>query len=370
MNVLVTGAKGFIGQNLIEQLKRLDNVNIYEFDKDDSFDMIENLIIKTDFIFHLAGINRPREIEEFYKVNSGLTADLINVIQKNKLRIPILITSSIQIEKDNDYGKSKLEAENILLKYTNDNSAPIYIYRLPNVFGKWSRPNYNTVIATWCYNMANGIDITINDRTSELSLVYIDDVMSEFIKSLLSLNRDVKITHYNIPTVYKITLGEIYDLLNKFVSNRKTLIIPEVGTGFERALYATYLSFLPKNNFSYSLKKHIDERGSFFEILKTVGSGQFSISTSAPGVTRGNHYHNTKSEKFLVIKGEAVIKFRHINESEVFEYSVSDKELNVVDIPVGYTHNITNTGESEMILVLWASELFEKDNPDTYYLEV
>ena len=370
MNVLVTGAKGFIGQNLIEQLKRLDNVSIFEFDKDDSFDMIENIISKTDFIFHLAGINRPQEVKEFYKVNSGLTADLINAIQKKNLRIPILITSSIQIEKDNDYGKSKLEAENILLKYNHDNSAPIYIYRLPNVFGKWSRPNYNTVIATWCYNIANGIDIMINDRTSELSLVYIDDVMAEFIKSLLSLKRDIKKTHYNIPTVYRITLGEIFDLLNKFYSNRETLIIPEVGAGFERALYATYLSFLPKNKFSYPLKKHIDERGSFFEILKTFSSGQFSISTSAAGITRGNHYHNTKNEKFLVIKGEAVIKFRHINESEVFEYRVSDKELNVVDIPVGYTHSITNTGGSEMMLVLWASELFQKDNPDTYYLEV
>ena len=239
---------------------------------------------------------------------------------------------------------------------------------MPNVFGKWCKPNYNSVIATWCNNIANDLDITVSDRAVKLSLVYIDDVVNTFSKHLTEKIDDKE--YYSIPTIYERTLGEILELLYSFKNNRNNLIINKVGTGFERALYSTYLSYLPKDKFSYELTEHKDNRGAFVEIIKTLDSGQFSISTSKPGITRGNHYHNTKNEKFLVIKGEAIIRFRHIYSDEVIEYPVSDKKLEVVDIPVGYTHNITNTGDSEMILVIWANELFDKKNPDTYFLEV
>lgn len=368
MEVLVTGAKGFIGKNLVERLSRIDGIVIHQFDKENTIDEIEEFIEKIDFIFHLAGINRPESPEEFYKGNRDTIKELIEVIEKKGLKIPILVTSSIQAEKNNDYGKSKLEGEIFLREYSKRNYVQIYIYRLLNVFGKWCRPNYNSVIATWCHNIANNIDITISDRNVKLNLVYIDDVVNTFV-SHLQKQEEIK-KYYEIPTVYSKTLGEISDLIHSFKNNRKTLVIEKVGEGFERALYSTYLSYLPEDNFSYELTEHKDNRGAFVEILRTVDSGQFSISTSKPGITRGNHYHNTKNEKFLVIKGEAVIRFRNIYSDKVIEYPVSDKKLEVVDIPVGYTHNITNIGTGEMILVIWANELFDKENPDTYYLEV
>ncbi|RGY63019.1 NAD-dependent epimerase/dehydratase family protein [Fusobacterium ulcerans] len=368
MEVLVTGAKGFIGKNLVERLSRIDGIVIHQFDKENTIDEVEEYIGKIDFIFHLAGINRPENPEEFYKGNRDTIKELIEVIEKKGLEIPILVTSSIQAEKNNDYGKSKLEGEIFLREYSKRNYVQIYIYRLPNVFGKWCRPNYNSVIATWCHNIANNIDITISDRNVKLNFVYIDDVVNTFV-SHLQKQEEIK-KYYEIPTVYSKTLGEISDLIHSFKNNRKTLVIEKVGEEFERALYSTYLSYLPEDNFSYELTEHKDNRGAFVEILRTVDSGQFSISTSKPGITRGNHYHNTKNEKFLVIKGEAVIRFRNIYSDKVIEYPVSDKKLEVVDIPVGYTHNITNIGTGEMILVIWANELFDKENPDTYYLEV
>lgn len=368
MKVLVTGASGFIGKNLIEGLSRVENLEVIKFDRENSLKEIEDQLNEVDFIYNLAGINRPTDPQEFYSGNKGFIEELVELIERKNLNIPILITSSIQAERDNDYGKSKLGGENILKEYRKRTNADIFIYRLPNVFGKWCRPNYNSVVATWCHNVANGLPITISDRTISLNFVYIDDIVKEFIKCLkVKENSEI---YYSVPISYEKTLGEISDLLEEFKENRNNLIIPQVGKGFERALYATYLSYLPKEKFSYELLQHSDERGSFVEILKTVGSGQFSISTSKPGVTRGNHYHNTKNEKFLVIKGEALLKFRHINSDEVIEYPVSDKKLEVVDIPTGYTHSITNTGNDEMILVLWANEQFDKENPDTYYLEV
>lgn len=368
MKVLVTGAKGFIGKNLVERLSRIDGIVIHQFDKENTMDEVEGYIRNIDFIFHLAGINRPENPEEFYKGNRDTIKELIDVIEKKELKIPILVTSSIQAEQDNDYGKSKLEGEIFLREYSKRNHAQIYIYRLPNVFGKWCRPNYNSVIATWCHNIANNIDITISDRNIKLNFVYIDDVVNTFV-SHLQKQGEIK-EYYEISTVYSKTLGEISDLIHSFKNNRKTLVIEKVGMDFERALYSTYLSYLPEDEFSYELTEHKDDRGAFVEILRTIDSGQFSISTSKPGITRGNHYHNTKNEKFLVIKGEAIIRFRNIYSDKVIEYPVSDKKLEVVDIPVGYTHNITNIGTGEMILVIWANELFDKENPDTYYLEV
>lgn len=368
MEVLVTGSSGFIGKNLLERLSRIENVKVHTFDIEDKLEGLEKNIEKIDFIFHLAGINRPQNIDEFYKGNRDTVKNLISTIEKKNLRIPILVTSSIQVERDNDYGKSKLEGENLLREYSKKNNVPIYIYRLPNVFGKWCKPNYNSVIATWCNNIANDLEITVSDRAVKLSLVYIDDVVNTFSKHLTEKIENKE--YYSIPTIYTKTLGEILDLILSFKKSRENLTTERVGLGFERALYSTYLSYLPKDKFSYELTEHKDNRGAFVEILRTIDSGQFSISTSKPGITRGNHYHNTKNEKFLVIKGEAIIRFRHIYSDEVIEYPVSDKKLEVVDIPVGYTHNITNTGSSDMILVIWANEQFDKENPDTYFLEV
>lgn len=367
--VLITGANGFIGKNLQENLRRKENVEIITFDIENSLDELEESIKKADFIYHLAGINRPENPEDFYKGNSDLVGNLITLLEENNKKTPILITSSIHVDKDNDYGKSKLAGEELLKEYSEKNNAKIYIYRLQNVFGKWCKPNYNSVIATWCYNTANDIDISVNGRDTLIEFVYIDDIISEIVEHLEE-EKKIEDIYYIISKTYHRTLGEVEDLLRYFKENRKTLTIPQVGIGFERALYGTYLSYLPKDRFSYELIEHKDDRGAFVEILRTVDSGQFSISTSKPGVTRGNHYHNTKNEKFLVIKGEAIIRFRQIFSNEIIEYSVSDKKLEVVDIPTGYTHNITNIGKEEMVLVLWANEQFDKENPDTYYLEV
>lgn len=368
MEVLITGSKGFIGKNLTERFSRIENIKVHTFDIEDRFEDLRKILDKIKFIFHLAGINRPQNTKDFYTGNSGSISSLIEQIEKKGLRIPILITSSIQVEKENDYGKSKLEGENILKEYSKRTGAPIYIYRLSNVFGKWCKPNYNSVIATWCYNIARDKEIAVSDRGNVLHLVYIDDVVNTFAKHLLEVVEEKE--YYEIPVSYKKTLGEIEELLYFFKESRKNLTTERVGSGFERALYSTYLSYLPKDSFSYELVEHKDNRGAFVEFLRTVDSGQFSISTSKPGVTRGNHYHNTKNEKFLVIKGKATIKFRNITSDEIIEYKVSHEKLEVVDIPVGYTHNITNIGQDEMILVIWANEQFDKDNPDTYYLEV
>ncbi len=368
MKILITGSNGFIAKNLIEHLKRDENLQLYFFSRKDSLNILETYVKEADFIFHLAGVNRPKDINEFYEGNSNLTKTIVQILKENKKNTPILLSSSIQSELDNDYGKSKLEAEKILIDYSKSTQARIFIYKLPNVFGKWSKPNYNSVISTWCYNIANDLDIQINDEKVELNLVYVDDVIKSFLKQL---NVD-KIENYyvEIETIYRKTLGEIRDLLFAFKENRVNLIIPNVASGFERALYATYLSYLATDNFSYTLKGHKDDRGAFYEILKTLDSGQFSLSTTAPGMTRGNHYHHTKNEKFLVVRGQALIEFRHIVTNEIVSYEVSDKEMKVVEMIPGYTHNIKNIGNEEMILILWANETFDQNNPDTYFLEV
>jgi len=367
MKVLITGSNGFVAKNLIEHLKRKEDIELYLFSKKDSLNLLEAYVTEADFIFHLAGVNRPENIGEFYEGNSNLTKKIVSILQKNNKTTPIVLSSSTQATLDNDYGKSKKEAEDILLEYSNSSTASIYIYRLPNVFGKWCKPNYNSVIATWCYNITHDMQIQVNNRDIELNLVYIDDVVDSFISSLTA-NTERK--YVEIPTIYKKTLGEIEELLFQFKNNRTSLIIPHVAHGFERALYATYLSYLPNNSFSYELHGHQDERGTFYEILKTLDSGQFSLSTTAPGVTRGNHYHHTKNEKFLVVKGEALIEFRHISTDEIVQYKVSDKKMEIVEMIPGYTHNITNIGSEEMILFLWANETFDSNNPDTYFLEV
>ncbi len=369
MKVLITGAKGFIGKNLIEALGRTENLNIIEYDVENTLDELRGYIGEADFIYHLAGVNRPVKTDDFYKGNFGFTEFIVDLLIEKNSRTPLLITSSVQVERDNDYGRSKLMGEEAVRRYHNKTGAPIYIYRLQNVFGKWCRPNYNSVVATWCHNIARDLPVHISDRTRELTLVYIDDIVETFLRHLREdkyLYKDIS----SVRTTHTLTLGEIEELLIRFRNNRKSLIIPRVGDNFERALYATYLSYLPEDDLSYELTENKDPRGSFVEFLKTMDSGQFSVSTSKPGIVRGNHYHNTKTEKFLLLKGEAIIRLRHILSDKVIEYHVSDKKLEAVDVPAGYTHNITNTGAEEMILLIWANEQFDRDNPDTYYLEV
>ena len=369
MRVLVTGSNGFIGKNLLERLSRIEDIEIVTFTKEDNLSSLETLVQDVDFIFHLAGVNRPKTNEEFYKGNRDLTEQLVESIKKTNKSIPILISSSSQATNNNDYGKSKYEGEQLLEAYSKDTNSIVYIYRLPNVFGKWSKPNYNTVIATWCHNITRELPIEVNDETFELTLVYIDDIVNQFVKHL-DENGQKGVVKPFVSPLYKKTLGEIKKLLELFVESRIALTIPPVGRGFERALYATYLSFLPTDKFAYELKGYEDERGTFYEFVKTLDSGQFSISTTVPGVTRGNHYHNSKNEKFLVIKGEASIKHRQIHGDEIIEYKVSDKKMEVVEMIPGYTHDITNIGECEMVLLLWANEVFDRENPDTHFLKV
>jgi len=369
MRVLVTGSKGFIGKNLLERLGRMDDVEIITFSKDDAIESLSSKITDIDFIFHLAGVNRPENVDEFYEGNRDLTQKIIDVIQESGKKIPILISSSTQVERDNDYGKSKREGELALEKYAKESETVTYIYRLPNVFGKWSQPNYNTVIATWCHSITRELPIQINDESVEVNLVYVDDVINQFIRHL-DENGKRGTVYGEVSPLYVKTLGEIKELLFAFKESRKELLVPRVGRGFERALYATYLSFLPTDKFSYELKGYEDARGTFYEFVKTLDSGQFSISTTVPGITRGNHYHNTKNEKFLVIKGEASIKHRQIHGDEIIEYKVSDKKMEVVEMIPGYTHDITNTGDTDMVLLLWANETFDRENPDTYFLKI
>ena len=369
MKVLITGANGFIGKNLISQLQEIDDVNIIKFDIDTPFEIIENNIEEIDFIYHLAGVNRPKDNSEFFKGNTDLTKQILDLIESNNLSIPFLITSSIQATRDNDYGKSKKMAEEEVLRYGKNN--PAYIYRLHNVFGKWCRPNYNSVVATFCNNIANDLEITINDKEAELELIYIDDIVKEFIDLLFTnkpSNIDGNICY--IKPVYKITLGELANTINSFKESMDSIFVPNTGDEFIKKLYSTYISYVPVEKMAVKTVKNVDNRGSFTELVKTNVAGQISISFSKPGVVRGNHYHHTKIERFIVVKGHAKIKFTHIVTKESYEFEVDDTTMQVVTIPVGYTHNIENVGNDEMILVIWCNELFDKERPDTCFKEV
>ena len=368
MKVLITGANGFIAKNLRVTLGKMEHIEVSKYTRENTLDELESYIKEVDFIFHLAGVNRPENKEEFYEGNSSLTKTIIELIQKHNKKIPILLSSSAQVGNDSDYAKSKEEAENLIVQYSKDNHVNCFIYRLPNVFGKWSKPNYNTVIATWCHNITRDIEIQVNNRDAELTLVYIGDVVHAFLNHLY-LNQSSEI-YFEVKKVYKKTLGEIEELLYMFRDSRQNLLIPNIAQGFERVLYATYLSFMPTDKFSYKLSGHEDARGTFYEILKTLDSGQLGISTTKPGITRGNHYHNTKNEKFLVIKGKALIELRDIYSKEIIQYNVNGHDLEIVEMIPGYTHNITNTGDEEMVLLIWANENYDPKAPDTNFVEV
>jgi len=339
MNILVTGAKGFIGKNLIAELKNRHYKNIFEYDIDTDPVLFDYYCKEADFIFHLAGVNRPKEQSEYMEGNFGFTSNMLNVLKKHKNHCPVMISSSIQAELDNPYGKSKKAGEDLVFSYGRETGAKVLVYRFPNVFGKWCRPNYNSVIATFCYNISHDLPIKINDPNTVLKLVYIDDVVNELINGLES--RENRIGDFcEVPVVYTVTLGRIAELIYAFKKSREERAIPDMSDEFTKKLYSTYLSYLPKDKFSYELKMNVDNRGSFTEFIKTLDRGQISVNISKPGIIKGNHWHHTKNEKFLVVSGKGVIRLRRIDSNEIIEYYVSGDKLEVVDIPVGYTHNI------------------------------
>lgn len=370
MKILVTGAKGFVGKNLVFELKNRGYNEIFEYDIDTPKELLNNYTKECEFVFHLAGVNRPKDTSEFMKGNFGFTSELLDSLKENGNKAPILITSSIQAKLDNDYGKSKKAGEDLLFEYSKQNNVDVFVYRLPNLFGKWCRPNYNSVIATFCNNVAKNLPIQINDENVELTLAYIDDVVDEFISCLEGkANRKDMFCYINV--THKEKLGYIANLINSFKESRNNLILPNVKEGsFEKKLYSTYLSYLDKNDFSYPLKMNIDNRGSFTELFKTLNNGQVSVNISKPGITKGNHWHHTKNEKFVVVKGKGIIRFKKVDESEIIEYNVSGEKLEVIDIPVGYTHSIENVGSEDMVTIMWANENFNPNKPDTYFLEV
>jgi len=368
MKILVTGAKGFIGKNLVAELKNRGYSDIYEYDVDTAVPLDE-YTRDCCFVYHLAGVNRPENPDDFMKGNFGFTSSLLDSLKKNSNRAPILVTSSIQAEKNNPYGLSKRAAEDLLFEYGRLNSVDILVYRLPNVFGKWSRPNYNTVVATYCHNIARDMDIQINDPDTELTLCYIDDVVDEFIRALDG-NPTRESQYCVVPVTHKVKLGRLASMIREFRECRDNLAVPDMKDDFARKLYSTYLSFLPEDGFSYDLKMNCDNRGSFTEFIRTPERGQFSVNVTKPGITRGNHWHHTKHEKFLVVSGEGIIRLRKVGSDKVIEYKVNGEILQVVEIPPGYTHSIENTGDRDMVTLMWANECFDPENPDTYYMEV
>ena len=368
MKVLITGAKGFLGKNLVSNLKLNRDITIYEYDRDNTLDDLDYYTSNCDFVFHLAGVNRPKDNSEFMEGNFGFTNTLLDYLKKNNNKSPIMISSSIQAKLDNDYGKSKKAGEELLFKYGKDNNVDVFAYRFPNLFGKWCRPNYNSAVATFCNNIANDLPIQVNDEKTELTLAYVDDVCEELINCMNNKQTTDGI-YCKVPIEYKKTLGEITKLLYSFKNNEKGIMVPSTEDEFTKKLYATYISYVPLNKMVVDLEEHKDERGVFCELVRTKEAGQVSISTTNPDIVRGGHYHNTKMERFIVVKGKAKIKFEHVITHETYEFEVSEDKLQYVTIPVGYQHSINNIGDKELVLIIWANELFDKEKPDTFVME-
>jgi UDP-2-acetamido-2,6-beta-L-arabino-hexul-4-ose reductase len=365
--ILVTGANGFIGKNLVVRLNELSNVNVSTFVRGDDAALLPQLVAQFDAVVHLAGENRPADKAAFAQVNADLTSCLCKAIEKifrsTGRHIPLVLASSSQAERDNPYGRSKLAAEEAVQTLGKETGNPCVIFRLPGIFGKWCKPNYNSVVATFCHNIARDLPIQINDPTANLRLVYVDDVVTALLSALDTPASGCVRAH--VEPEYTTTLGEIANQIRAFGACRSTLMTERVGTGFVRALYATYVSYLPNDKFSYQVAGHSDPRGIFVEMLKTPDSGQFSYFTAHPGISRGGHYHHTKTEKFLVIKGKALFRFRHLLTNEFFELRTNGCTPQVVDTIPGWTHDITNVGDDEMVVMLWANENFDREKPDT-----
>ena len=369
MKILVTGARGFVGKNLVCELKNRGYNELFLYDIDSDHALLEQACRECDFVFHLAGVNRPKNQDEFMKGNFGFTSVLLDTLRRYHSRAGILISSSIQAALDNPYGKSKKAGEDLLRAYGGETGAPVFLYRLPNVFGKWCRPNYNSVVATFCNNTAHDLPITINDPSVELHLVYIDDVVSEFIGAMEG-NAHCENGICFVPTVHSIRLGDLAELIRSFRRSRAERSVPDQSDPLTKKLYAAYLSYLPEDGFSYPLEMHCDARGSFTEFLRTPDRGQVSVNISHPGIVKGNHWHHTKNEKFLVVSGKGVIRFRKPDDNKVIDYFVSGDKLEVVDIPTGYTHCIENIGDTDMVTVMWCNECFDSAHPDTFPLPV
>ena len=382
MRILVTGAKGFVGKNLVEALKNIrddkdktyeltTDLEIFEYDLGVNEEKLDYFCQKADFVYNLAGVNRPETEEEFMQGNFGFASTLLATLEKYSNKCPVMLSSSIQATLDNPYGKSKKAGEDLFFEYSKRTGAKVLVYRLPNVFGKWCRPNYNSAVATFCNNIANDLPITVNDRSHMMTLVYIDDVVNELINALCEKeNKEDEFCEVSV--VHKITLGEIVDLLYKFKEQPKSLIMPEIPyNSFEKKLYSTYLSYLPKDKVKFPLKMNSDERGSFTELIKSEKCGQISVNISKPGITKGQHWHNSKWEFFIVVSGHGLIQERKIGTDEVLEFEVSGDKIEAIHMLPGYTHNIINLSETDdLITVMWANEQFDKNKPDTFFEEV
>ena len=371
--ILITGAGGFVGRNLVATLHAMGCKDLLLFEKDDTVETLADYCRRAAFVVHLAGINRPKDPSEFYSGNAGLTDTMLHLLAECGNKAPVLVTSSIQAALDNDYGKSKKQAEDAIFAHGETTGAPVYVFRMEGVFGKWCRPNYNSVVATFCHSIARGLPIEVRDPAYELPLVYIDDVVACILDAMQNRHAERDTEGYcRIHPVHRVTLGHLAELIEGFAEARKgSLEVPYLAPGsFEKKLYSTYLSYLPTDQFAYDLTMHCDDRGSFTEALRSPERGQVSVNISKPGIVKGNHWHHTKNEKFLVVQGEGVIRFRRIDCEEIIEYHVSGKKLQIVDIPCGYTHNIENVGSEDMVTVMWANECFDPDHPDTFYLPV
>lgn len=395
MKILVTGAKGFVGKNLCAQLKNIRdgkarNYNVavsevYEYDLDSTSEELDSWCSKADFVFNLAGVNRPQNTDEFMSGNFGFASTLLDTLKKYGNKCPVMLSSSQQASLtgrfgNSEYGRSKKAGEDLFLRYGEETGAKVLVYRFPNLFGKWCRPNYNSAVATFCNAVANDLPYTVNDPSVELELLYIDDLVDEMIACLRGEEHRCEFDglgvfpmengrYCYVPTTHKATLGEIVVLLHKFEEQRSTLIIPEITAGsFAKKLYSTFLSYLPKEKAAFSLKTNTDARGSFTELIKTLGNGQFSVNISNPGVTKGQHWHNTKWEFFIVVSGKALIQERRIGSDEVLNFEVSGDEIKAVHMLPGYTHNIINLSDSEpLVTLMWANEIFDPNRPDTYF---
>lgn len=399
MNILITGAKGFVGKNLVENLRcikdgknttrpelRIDE--IYEYDVESDKKQLFYYCERADFVLNLAGVNRPKDDEEFMKGNFGFASELLEALKRYKNTCPVMLSSSVQATlagrfQTSEYGKSKLAGEELFFDYSRETGAKVLVYRFPNLFGKWCRPNYNSAVATFCYNTANDLPLTINDRNTVLELLYIDDLVEGLLDALegkaqyceyegVEAKGEKDGRYAYIPVTHKVTLGEIVDTLEKFKTQPESLIMPEIPAGsFAKKLYSTYLSYLPKEKISFPLKMNVDNRGSFTELLKTTSCGQFSVNISKPGITKGEHWHNTKWEFFIVVSGKALIQERKIGTDEILEFYVSGEKIEAVHMLPGYTHNIINLSDTEdLITLMWANESFDKNRPDTFFEKV
>lgn len=399
MKILVTGAQGFVGKNLCAQLKNIRDgkarcydelaiEEVMEYDIDSTPEQLNEYCSKADFVFNLAGVNRPKDQSEFMAGNFGFASTLLGALRKHGNCCPVMLSSSIQATLigrygESDYGKSKLAGEELFFRYGEETGAKVLVYRFPNLFGKWCRPNYNSAVATFCHNIANDLPITVNDRSTVLELLYIDDLVEEMIAALTGNEHRCEFDglktvlksegrYCAVPVSHRATLGEIVDLLQSFHSQPQTLLIPQIPTGsFAKKLYSTYLSYLPKEKTAFPLKMNIDQRGSFTELLKTTDCGQVSVNISKPGITKGQHWHNSKWEFFIVVAGHGLIQQRKIGTDEMMEFEVSGEKIEAVHMLPGYTHNIINLSDTEnLVTVMWANEPFDPNRPDTYYEKV